>query len=176
VVIDIGGGSTEFVIGHERTAGFHVSTHAGVVRMSERHIHSDPPGLPELQDLAADTRATFHAGIPESERSGVRHGIAVAGTATSAASIDQELDPYDPARVHGYTLLLATVELLLARLAEMSEDERRRVVGLDPGRAPTIVAGMVLLEEAMKTFGLEQVEVSEHDILFGGALRLAGVG
>jgi len=176
VVIDIGGGSTEFVIGLERKAGFHVSTHAGVVRMSERHIRSDPPALPELQELAADTRATFHAGIPEAERSGVRHGIAVAGTATSAASIDQELDPYDPARVHGYTLLLATVELLLARLAEMSEEDRRRVVGLDPGRAPTIVAGMVLLEEAMKTFGLEQVEVSEHDILFGGALRLAGAG
>jgi exopolyphosphatase/guanosine-5'-triphosphate,3'-diphosphate pyrophosphatase len=176
VVIDIGGGSTEFVIGRERTAGFHVSTHAGVVRMSERHILSDPPGLQELQDLAGDTRATFHAGIPESERRGVHVGIAVAGTATSAASIDQELDPYDPSRVHGYKLLLATVELLLARLAEMSEAERRRVVGLDPGRAPTIVAGMILLEEAMKTFGLEQVEVSEHDILFGGALRLAGAG
>ena len=62
VVIDIGGGSTEFVVGRERTAGFHVSTHAGVVRMSERHIHSDPPAPAELQDLALDTRATFRAG------------------------------------------------------------------------------------------------------------------
>ncbi len=176
VVIDIGGGSTEFVVGRERTAGFHVSTRAGVVRMSERHIHSDPPAPSELQDLALDTRATFRAGLPGSERSDVHLGVAVAGTATSAASIEQELDPYDPERVHGYRLRLATVELLLARLAEMDEAQRRQVVGLDPGRAPTIVAGMILLQEAMGAFGLQEVEVSEHDILFGGALRLAGAG
>ena len=101
-------------------------------------------------------------------------GIAVAGTATSAASIAQELDPYDPARVHGYPLLLATIELLLARLADMDEAQRRRVVGLHPDRAPTIVAGMILLSEALRAFELDSVEVSEHDILFGGALRLAG--
>jgi exopolyphosphatase/guanosine-5'-triphosphate,3'-diphosphate pyrophosphatase len=176
VVIDIGGGSTEFVIGRGRTADFHVSLPAGVVRMSERHIHTDPPAPQELQSLAADTRATFLEGLPPEVRAPVSRGIAVAGTATSAAAIDQELDPYDPARVHGYPLLLATVELLLARLADMSETRRRSVVGLDPDRAPTIVAGMILLGEALRAFALEQVEVSEHDILYGGALRLAGVG
>lgn len=175
VVIDIGGGSTEFVVGVGRTAGFHVSLHAGVVRMSERHIHSDPPAPEELQDLAQDVRATFLDGLPADERAPVKRAIAVAGTATSAASIDQELDPYDPARVHGYPLMLATVELLLARLADMDEHARRSVVGLSPDRAPTIVAGMILLSEAMRAFDLEQVEVSEHDILYGGALRLAGV-
>jgi exopolyphosphatase/guanosine-5'-triphosphate,3'-diphosphate pyrophosphatase len=176
VVIDIGGGSTEFIVGVGRTAGFHVSLPVGVVRMSERHIHSDPPSPGELQELARDVRGTLEQGLPAEERAPVRHGIAVAGTATSAAAIDQELDPYDPARVHGYRLLLATVELLLARLAEMDEEQRRRIVGLNPDRAPTIVAGMVVLSEAMRAFGLEQVEVSEHDILYGGALRLAGVG
>jgi exopolyphosphatase/guanosine-5'-triphosphate,3'-diphosphate pyrophosphatase len=176
VVIDIGGGSTEFVVGTGRTAGFHVSTPAGVVRMSERHIHSDPPRLAELQALREDTRQVFLGHLPEDERAPVERGIAVAGTATSAASIEQELDPYDPARVHGFELLLASVELLLARLAEMTEAQRREVVGLHPDRAPTIVAGMILLSEAMNVMGLEKVEVSEHDILYGGALRLAGVG
>jgi exopolyphosphatase/guanosine-5'-triphosphate,3'-diphosphate pyrophosphatase len=176
VVIDIGGGSTEFVIGTGRTAGFHVSTPAGVVRMSERHIKSDPPTSEDLQALAEDTRQVFLTNIPEDERVPVKRGIAVAGTATSAASIEQELDPYDPAKVHGYKLLLATVELLLARLADMTESERREVVGLQPDRAPTIVAGMVLLSQAMIVLGLEQVEVSDHDILYGGALRLAGLG
>jgi exopolyphosphatase/guanosine-5'-triphosphate,3'-diphosphate pyrophosphatase len=175
VVIDIGGGSTEFVVGHDHTAGFHTSLQAGVVRMSERHIHSDPPAPAELQNLARDTRATFLAGLPPEQRAPVTRGIAVAGTATSAASIDQELDPYDPSRVQGYPLLLATVELLLARLADMDESQRRLLVGLHPDRAPTIVAGMVLLSEAMRAFELDEVEVSEHDILFGGALRLAGV-
>ena len=176
VVIDIGGGSTEFVIGSGRTAGFHASLPAGVVRMSERHIHSDPPDPEELQRLALDARTTFLHGLPPDVRAPVSRGIAVAGTATSAASIDQELDPYDPSRVHGYTLLLATVELLLARLADMTEAHRRAVVGLDPARAPTIVAGMILLSEALRAFELDQAEVSEHDILHGGALRLAGLG
>jgi exopolyphosphatase / guanosine-5'-triphosphate,3'-diphosphate pyrophosphatase len=175
VVIDIGGGSTEFVVGVRRTAGFHTSLPAGVVRMSERHIRSDPPAPHELQALALDVRTTLLQGLPPRERAPVTAGIAVAGTATSAASIDQELDPYDPTKVHGYPLLLGTVELLLARLADMSEHERRQVVGLHPDRAPTIVAGMILLSEAMRAFELEQVEVSEHDILYGGALRLAGV-
>jgi len=176
VVIDIGGGSTEFVVGSGRAAGFHVSLPAGVVRMSERHIHSDPPDPAELQSLAVDTRTTLLEGLPPEIRAPVSRGIAVAGTATSAAAMDQELDPYDPAQVHGYRLMLATVDLLLARLADMTEARRREVVGLDPARAPTIVAGMILLGEALRAFALEEVEVSEHDILFGGALRLAGAG
>ena len=176
VVIDIGGGSTEFIVGTNHTASFHVSVQAGVLRMSERHIHSDPPAPTELQELASDTRSIFLEGLPAEQRSRVGRAIAVAGTATSAAAIDQELDPYDSDRVHGYTLLLATVELLIARLADMTEARRRDVVGLHPDRAPTIVAGMILLEEAMKAFGLDHVEVSEHDILRGGTLRLAGLG
>jgi exopolyphosphatase / guanosine-5'-triphosphate,3'-diphosphate pyrophosphatase len=173
VVIDIGGGSTEFIVGSNGEAGFYGSLAAGVVRMSERHIESDPPKPSELQALATDARAVYKAGLPESERKAVGRGIAVAGTATAAAAIDQELEPYDRTRVHGYRLLLATVEMLLARLADMDEARRREVVGLDPDRAPTIVAGMVLLSEAMRAFGLDEVEVSEHDILHGGLLTLA---
>jgi exopolyphosphatase/guanosine-5'-triphosphate,3'-diphosphate pyrophosphatase len=174
VVIDVGGGSTEFIVGTGHAAGFHVSLPVGVVRMSERHIHSDPPASGELQSLALDTRAVFEEGLPASERAPVQHGIAVGGTATSAAAIDQALEPYDPARVDGYPLLLATIELLLARMADMTEDQRRGLVGLNPDRAPTIVAGMLVLGEALRAFELDQVEVSEHDILHGGALRLAG--
>jgi len=170
VVIDVGGGSTEFVIGHDGIATFHVSLQAGVVRMSERHIDTDPPSPSELQALAHDVRGTFDAGLPSEWRRRVGKGIAVAGTATSAAAIDMELDPYDPERVHGYPLQLATIELLLARLADMDEAARRRVVGLHPDRAPTIVAGMILLEEALKSFGLDEVSVSEHDILRGAAI------
>jgi len=174
VVVDIGGGSTEFIVGSGHSASFHVSTQAGVVRMSERHIHSDPPRPSELQALEADTHDVFAAALPEEQRRATA-GIAVAGTATSAAAIELELEPYDPKRVHGHRLLLATVELLLARLADMDNEQRRRVAGLHPDRAPTIVAGMILLAEAMRAFGLDAVEVSEHDILRGGALRLAGV-
>ncbi len=175
VVVDVGGGSTEFVVGRDNRVGFHVSLNAGVVRMSERHIHTDPPAEAELLDLAADVRAVFSKGLPGDVRREVAAGIAVAGTATSAASIDQELDPYDPERVDGYPLPLETVRLLLERLAAMDEGQRRAVVGLNPDRAPTIVAGMIILGEAMRVLGLELVEVSEHDILYGAALLAAGV-
>jgi exopolyphosphatase/guanosine-5'-triphosphate,3'-diphosphate pyrophosphatase len=176
VVVDIGGGSTEFVVGDDHDVRFHVSTQAGVVRQGERFIHHDPPRPEELQALAEDVRAIFAAAVPAELRAEVVSGIAVAGTATSAAAIDQGLDPYDPEKVHGYDLAEATVELLIARLAAMTEDARRDVAGLHPDRAPTIVPGVILLLEAMRAFGLEAFEVSEHDILRGAALRLAGHG
>jgi exopolyphosphatase / guanosine-5'-triphosphate,3'-diphosphate pyrophosphatase len=176
VVIDIGGGSTEFTVGRGHSAGFHTSLPVGVVRMSERHIHSDPPGSDELERVAAETAEIFARGVPQQERAAVKRAIAVAGTATSAAAIDQQLDPYDPARVHGYVMTVATLERLRDRVAAMSEDERRALKGLDPDRAPTIVAGLVVLREALRAFALDEVTVSEHDILHGGALRLAGAG
>lgn len=176
VVIDIGGGSTEFVIGRGRVAGFHSSLPVGVVRLSERHIHSDPPAPAELELLAQDVRATFQRGLPAEARASVKRAIAVAGTATSAAAIDQQLEPYDPARVHGYVLSREAVDGMLARVAAMTEAQRRSLAGLHPDRAPTIVAGLIILGEALRAFELDAVTVCEHDILFGGALRLAGLG
>ena len=174
VVIDIGGGSTEFIVGSGQTAGFHVSTQAGVVRQTERHLRDDPPTQAELRALAAEVREVFAAALPVAERRRVDAAIAVAGTATSLAAIDQALDPYDSDRVHGHVIDVATCRLLLARLAGLSEEQRREVVGLQPGRAPTIVAGVVILIEALGVLGLDRFEVSEHDILRGAALAAAG--
>jgi exopolyphosphatase/guanosine-5'-triphosphate,3'-diphosphate pyrophosphatase len=173
VVIDIGGGSTEFVVGGHGDVRFHVSTQAGTVRHGERHIHHDPPHHDELERLAADARAVFEAGVPAAVRDDVAAAIAVAGTATTLAAIAQELDPYDPERVHGFRLDGATVDVLTARLAQMTLAERRAVPGLHPDRAPTIVPGCVLMAEALRVFGLSEVEISEHDILRGAALTRA---
>ncbi|HZU40807.1 MAG TPA: Ppx/GppA phosphatase family protein [Solirubrobacteraceae bacterium] len=174
LVIDIGGGSTETVIGIAgREPDFHVSNQAGVVRQTERHIHHDPPRRGELEALAADVRAIFLDAIPAERRRAIRHAIAVAGTATSLGAIAQELDPYDPERVHGYRIARAECERILGRLAAIPLQERRRVKGLHPDRAPTIVAGVVILLEVLDLFGLGEVEVSEHDILRGAALALA---
>ncbi len=173
VVIDIGGGSTEFVVGCDGEVSFHVSTQVGVVRQTERHLHDDPPQPEQLQQLTAEVQAIVTGAVPVDVRERIELGIAVAGTATQAASIELALEPYDPARVHGHELELGVLEMLLARLAQMSDDERRTVVGLHPDRAPTIVAGIAMLIEVMRAFGLEAVDVSEHDILRGAALRLA---
>ncbi|MDX6666694.1 MAG: exopolyphosphatase / guanosine-5-triphosphate,3-diphosphate pyrophosphatase [Solirubrobacteraceae bacterium] len=176
LVIDIGGGSTELVVGAGGEVSFHVSTQTGVVRQTERHLHSDPPRPDELQALGAEVREIIDGAVPASVRGSARSAIAVAGTATSCAAILQELDPYDPERVHGYVLELGECELLLARLAAMPLAERRDVVGLHPDRAPTIVAGVAILIEVLRAFGLQQAEVSEHDILWGAALDCAQRG
>ena len=172
LVIDIGGGSTEFVIGVGREMSFHVSNQAGVVRQTERHLHSDPPTAEEQAALAADAREILSAGVPERWRRDVGHAIAVAGTATSLASIAQELVPYDPDKVEGFVLSADECRRLRERLAGLTLEERRQVPGLHPDRAPTIVAGAIILLVTLELFGLDQVEVSEHDILRGAALGL----
>jgi exopolyphosphatase/guanosine-5'-triphosphate,3'-diphosphate pyrophosphatase len=172
LVIDIGGGSTEIVIGTGREAEFHVSNQAGVVRQTERHIHSDPPTDDDLAHLRDDVAEILREGVPERHRRSVEHAIAVAGTATSLAAIAQRLDPYDPEKVHGYELTRERCEEILGQLASVPLQERRKTPGLHPDRAPTIVAGVEILLAVLDLFGLDHVEVSEHDILRGAALGL----
>jgi exopolyphosphatase / guanosine-5'-triphosphate,3'-diphosphate pyrophosphatase len=171
LVIDIGGGSTELVVGTGGEVGFHDSLQAGVVRHSERHIASDPPTASELEALAGDVRGLIEAslggGVAASQ------AIAVAGTPTSLAAVELELEPYDPSRVHGHVLALPQIQRMLSQLASVPLVERVEIPGLHPDRAPTIVAGVVILVEAMRAFGLERVTVSEHDILYGTAIAAA---
>jgi exopolyphosphatase / guanosine-5'-triphosphate,3'-diphosphate pyrophosphatase len=175
LVIDVGGGSTELVVGMAADPpSFHVSLQAGVVRQTERHLHHDPPRPHELQALAGEVRRLVDDHVAPEIRAQVRQAVGVAGTATSLAAIAQELEPYDPARVHGAVVELGSVELLLARLAQLPLAERRAVRGLHPDRAPTIVAGVVILLEVLRAFELPRLEVSEHDLLHGVALERAG--
>lgn len=173
LVIDIGGGSTELIVGDGPEVGFHTSIQAGTVRHTERHLKQDPPAAAELDALAEDVRKLVDQAL---DGAGARaeEGIAVAGTPTSLAAIDQALEPYDPERVHGYELGLGSIQRMLCELAAKPLEERLRVPGLHRGRAPTIVAGAVILVQAMRAFGLERIEVSEHDILWGAALEAAG--
>jgi exopolyphosphatase / guanosine-5'-triphosphate,3'-diphosphate pyrophosphatase len=174
LVFDIGGGSTEVVVGSGDEVAFHVSLQAGTIRHSERHLTSDPPDPHELEELADDVRALVDQAVAAAGATGrsVR-AIAVAGTPTSLAAIAQELEPYDPSRVHGYRLGLRTIQRIYSRLAALPLAERLRLPGLHPGRAPTIVAGTVILVQVMRAFGLEEIEVSERDILHGSALNAA---
>ena len=171
VVIDIGGGSTEYVVGDASGVRFHTSTQSGAVRQSERHLRSDPPTPAELAALRGEVRAIIERAVPAEVRARTRAAIAVAGTATSLAAIDQKLEPYDPDRVHGYVLPLERAAAHLDALARLTDSERRRVPGLLPARAPTIVAGAAHLVEALEAFSLDSGEVSEHDILRGAALE-----
>jgi exopolyphosphatase/guanosine-5'-triphosphate,3'-diphosphate pyrophosphatase len=170
LVVDIGGGSTELVVGTGADISFHASLQAGVVRHSERHVASDPPAAIELEALAADVRGLIEDAAATAT---AKAGIAVAGTPTSLAAIEMELEPYDPAQVHGHVLALPSIQRMLSQLASSPLSERVQIPGMHADRAPTIVAGVVILVETMRAFGLDRIEVSEHDILYGTAISAA---
>jgi exopolyphosphatase / guanosine-5'-triphosphate,3'-diphosphate pyrophosphatase len=173
LVFDIGGGSTELVLGHGERVDFHVSTQAGVVRQADRHISSDPPTHGELEALAKDIRALLDEAVPAQLRSHPGRALGVAGTPTSLAAIAQQLDPYDPARVHGYRLTARQRDAIFERLSTIPLAQRKQVRGLHPDRAIAILPGIVILTEIMRLFELDTIEVSEHDILRGAALYYA---
>ncbi len=170
LVFDIGGGSTELIVGSGASVDFHTSLPAGTIRHSERHLTTDPPNPSELEDLAADIRGLVEAATAARDGAPPVRAIGTAGTPTSLAAIHQELEPYDPDRVHGYRLGLRGIQRMLSRLASVPLAERLDIPGLHPGRAPTIVAGTVILVQVMRAFGFDEVEVSERDILHGSAL------
>ena len=170
LVVDIGGGSTELVVGARGDVDFHVSVQAGVVRHTERHLEHDPPRAEEMSALARDVRAVYEDAVPRAVREPVAAVVAVAGTATSCAAIDAGVEPYDPARVEGHAVTAERLAELRDRLGALPLCERRHVPGLHADRAPTIVAGTILLAEVLDVFGLGSFEASERDILWGVAL------
>jgi exopolyphosphatase/guanosine-5'-triphosphate,3'-diphosphate pyrophosphatase len=171
LVVDVGGGSTELITGSVGHVAFHTSLDAGVVRHSERYLHSDPPTAAELAEAATEITSLLAATVPLEVRESVDACIAVAGTATTLSAIDQELEPYDPNRVHGATVDFERSQQILDRIASLPLSERREVAGLHPDRAPTAVAGAVILCEVLDFFELDEFEASEHDILRGEVLR-----
>jgi exopolyphosphatase/guanosine-5'-triphosphate,3'-diphosphate pyrophosphatase len=171
-VIDVGGGSTELVTGRGAALEAHASLQVGVVRHSERHLHHDPPTPEELRALQDDARGALASALPARVRGAVGAGIAVAGTPTSCAAMALELEPYDRTAVEGFVLEGEVLEEQLARLSTLDLTRRRALRGLHPDRAPTIVAGIAILLEALRTLGLERVTVSERDVLHGASLKL----
>jgi len=166
LIVDIGGGSTELVLGSNGRPAHSASIDVGCVRLTERLLASDPPTAPELAAAAGYVRSL----LPRLE---ARFAIGVAGTVTTLATLDLELDEYDPQRTDGHVMSRATVDRELARLGTMSLAERLRVPGMEPGRAPVIVAGVVVLREVLDAFALDAIEVSERDILDGAAYAAA---
>ena len=169
LLVDIGGGSTELVVGDSNGFRFHESLDIGSVRLTERFLHSDPPPAEELEACAQAARGVLAERVPRDVQPA--SSIGVAGTITSIAALDLDLAAYDPERVHGHKLSRAGVAAQLERLASLPLARRRELPALDPDRAPVIVAGAVILREALDRFGLDAIEASEHDIIDGAALE-----
>jgi exopolyphosphatase / guanosine-5'-triphosphate,3'-diphosphate pyrophosphatase len=161
LIVDIGGGSTELILDE-----FHVSLDIGSVRLTERYLASDPPTQPELDESVAAVRAL----LPPLEP---RAAIGVAGTVTTLAALDLQLEAHDPDRIDGHRITAAHAEELGETLAAMTIAARRALPAMEPGRAPVIAAGALILRGIVARYGLAEVEVSERDILDGAALAAA---
>jgi exopolyphosphatase / guanosine-5'-triphosphate,3'-diphosphate pyrophosphatase len=159
LVVDIGGGSTEVIVGGPDGVQFHRSLDVGSVRLTERFGEDVDACAAFVRELLPEFAAT--------------RAVGVAGTVANLASLDLGLAEHDAARTDGYRLPLAGVSTQLERLAALPLEERRRVPGLEPDRAPVIVAGAVILHEVLVRYGLATIEVSGHDLLDGAALAAA---
>ena len=161
LVIDVGGGSTELILGGPDGVSFHESYDLGCVRLSERF-----PGDPlAAAEYVRETLSPVEL-APQA-------AVGVAGTITQLATLDLGLEREEPDLVHGHRLTTDAVAALLERLAAMPVDEIRRLRGMHPERAPVIVAGTVVVLETLRRFGLDQLDVSERDIMHGAALAAA---
>jgi exopolyphosphatase/guanosine-5'-triphosphate,3'-diphosphate pyrophosphatase len=174
LIVDLGGGSTELILGSAKRQDGEVSTHIdsarsvdiGSKRLTELFLTSDPPTKWELEEARAYATTQLRPYF-DSLRVRPRQVLALAGTATSLAAIHQELAEYDAARVDGYCLSGSDLSDLLEMLAHLPLERRKEVVGLHPGRAPVIVAGALILETIVGMAGLDSAQVSEQDILHG---------
>ena len=171
LVVDIGGGSTEFISGGTHPDHL-VSVDVGSVRMHEKHLRSDPPTKDELESLRAEVSGSI-GGLRESLEvpAGARL-VGVAGTVTQLGTLKAGLPVYDPDVVHHMVMTHGDVRLLARRLASLSLAQRRRIKGLEPGRADVIVAGAHILLCGMEAFDSPDVLVSDTDILDGLVLQL----
>jgi exopolyphosphatase/guanosine-5'-triphosphate,3'-diphosphate pyrophosphatase len=173
VIVDIGGGSTELVAGGPEGIRWHDSLDIGSARLTERFLHSDPPTQNELDDAAAAVVTLLAKRVPDEIRSDTLSAIGVAGTITSLGALALGLEEYDRDRVHGFKLSAAALDEQLQRLASVPLEKRRDMRPLDPDRAPVIVGGAVIVREVLDYFGLDELEISERDILDGAALAAA---
>lgn len=163
-VIDIGGGSTEFIVGRGRHIESRRSVNVGSVRLTERHMQGDPPTLESL--LAVDTALTQTLSVVQPVERGVRV-VGIAGTFTTVATIARSIEPYDPEKVHGLEMQLSELEEVAARLARMTLAERQRLPGLTPKRADVIVAGARLAVASVRALGVDRVTIGDRGVRWG---------
>jgi exopolyphosphatase/guanosine-5'-triphosphate,3'-diphosphate pyrophosphatase len=165
LVVDIGGGSTEFVLGAGEPEES-ISVQLGCVRMTERHLKSDPPAPEEIERAVADVERELVRVRQSIDVSRARRVIGLAGTVTALAALDLGLRHYDASRTHHHVLRRETVDTLFERLAT-ADLERRRTLLAEPARAEAVVGGAVVLQTILREFAIEELLVSEHDILDG---------
>lgn len=174
LVVDIGGGSTELILGDGATARAMISLDIGCVRLFERHLHHDPPTAAEVAALRADVAGHLARVAEVLDPAAATRVVGVAGTVTTVTAIALGMDTYDPHRIHHQTVDAAEITAVAGKLAAMTVAERAAMRVMAKGREDVIAAGVLLLDELVQHFRLREVVASETDILDGVLLELAG--
>jgi exopolyphosphatase/guanosine-5'-triphosphate,3'-diphosphate pyrophosphatase len=172
LVVDIGGGSTEVVLGVGDTVLAARSVDVGCVRMTERHLHGDPPTADEVAAATRDIEAALDLVAEVVPLRGAASLVGLAGSVTTVAALHLGLPEYDPVAIHGSTVPAAQVRRLSDALLAMPTRQRAALGVMHPGRVDVIAAGALVLRCVVERTGLAQVVVSEHDILDGIAWSL----
>ncbi len=172
LVVDIGGGSTEFVLGDTQPQ-FSASVDVGCVRMTERHLVGDPPTADQVAATWADIEAAVDRAARDVPFREARCLVGLAGSVTTVAAMAMDLPAYDAQLLHGAVIPVAAVTDVTARLLAMTRRERAALPFMHPGRVDVIAGGAMVLTAAMRAAGAEHVIVSETDILDGIVYRLA---
>jgi len=181
LVVDIGGGSTEFVLGDGQPAGHPaartglsaLSVDIGCVRLTERHLHGDPPSRAEIAAAAADIETALDAVAAAMPAATARTLVGLAGSVTTVAGLALGLAEYDPGRIHHARIPAAQVAEQTRLLLGQTRAERAALGVMHPGRVDVIGGGALVLDHVMHRFRFAEVLVSEHDILDGIAWSLA---
>jgi exopolyphosphatase / guanosine-5'-triphosphate,3'-diphosphate pyrophosphatase len=173
LVVDIGGGSTEFVLGADGEVTSALSVDIGCVRMTERHLRADPPSGAQIAAATADIDAAIARAAAVVDATQARTLVGLAGSVTTVAGIALDLPGYDPERLHHARISAAQVHQVTTRLLAQTRAERARIPVMHPGRIDVIGAGALILDRLMIQLGLAEVLVSEHDILDGIAWSIA---
>jgi len=172
LVTDIGGGSTEFVLGGTDGVAGARSVNIGCVRLTERHLHGDPPSAAQIEATVGDIDSALGQAAAAVPAEKARTLVGLAGSVTTVAAIALGLEEYDSVRIHHSRVSAARVHEIAARLLSMTRAERAAIPVMHPGRVDVIGAGALILDRIMTRFGFAEVLVSEHDILDGIAWSL----
>jgi exopolyphosphatase/guanosine-5'-triphosphate,3'-diphosphate pyrophosphatase len=172
-VVDIGGGSTEFVVGHHQVEAA-VSEDVGCVRMTERHLRSDPPTAAEIAAATADIDAAIVHALTATAFDSVDRIVGLAGSVTTVAALAMGLPEYDSRLIHASRISSGQVHEVTLRMLAATRAERAAEPVMHPGRVDVIGGGALVLDRILHLGGFDEVIVSEHDILDGIALGLAG--
>ncbi len=167
LIVDVGGGSTELIVGDSKGILFSKSLNVGAVRMTGKHISTDPVSGEELSRLQRDIRQLAEETLQVIQTYAVGRAIGIGGTATTLGAMQLEMETYNRFKIQNSTVTLTDISAMNGELAQKSVEERKAIKGLQPKRADIILAGALIIEHVLDTLGLPKLYISDYDNLEG---------